>query len=154
MSSPYTVGKCEEESGKMSQAKEIHLTRRDFHLEWFSGSGGGGQHRNKHDNCCRITHIETGIRAQCTAHRDRVSNKRDAFYVLAARLLDHYNGDQGRGRARHGERVRSYNEARNDVIDHGSGKRDTYKRVVVDANIGELIEARRSAMLSEREASA
>lgn len=46
-------------------------TRKDFDIDWFSGTGAGGQHRNKHQNCIRITHRETGIRVQCTKHRER-----------------------------------------------------------------------------------
>lgn len=125
--------------------KELHLSRKDFEIEWYSGSGPGGQNRNNRRNCCRITHKETGIRAQCTEHRDRVSNQRDAFYVLAARLLDHYNIGQGRERGRAGALVRTYSEKRNEVVDT-CGARSTYKRVVVDANLGELIEIRRAAM--------
>lgn len=50
-------------------------TKKDFHIDWFSGSGAGGQHRNKHQNCCRITHIETGLRAQGTESRSRATNQ-------------------------------------------------------------------------------
>ena len=48
----------------MSTPKDIHLNRNDFTVEWFSGSGGGGQHRNKHANCCRIRHPAMGLSAQ------------------------------------------------------------------------------------------
>ena len=41
---------------------EIHLTKKDFKIEWFSGQGAGGQHRNKHQNCCRIVHLESGLK--------------------------------------------------------------------------------------------
>jgi len=29
----------------------------DFKVEWYSGTGAGGQHRNKHQNSVRLTHI-------------------------------------------------------------------------------------------------
>jgi protein subunit release factor A len=126
---------------------ELHLTRADFELEWFSGSGGGGQHRNKHDNCCRITHKATGLRAQGTAHREREANRRDAFHVLAARILDYYSNESKPGRRTTGTKVRTYHAVRNEVIDHASGHRATFKRVVVDANLGEMIEARRRSLV-------
>lgn len=124
---------------------QLHLTRSDFEVEWFSGSGAGGQHRNKHQNCCRITHTATGIRAQCTAHRERTRNQHEAFYVLAARLLEHYKVYGRRERRGDGEVVRTYKAHRNEVID-STGARSTYKAVVVDANLGELIEVRRKAL--------
>jgi protein subunit release factor A len=140
----HPVNQCDGTKG----SGELHLTRKDFELEWFSGSGGGGQHRNKHDNCCRITHKKTGIQAIGTAHRERIANRRDAFYVLAARLIEFYGVKDGPGRRLDGEKVRTYHGVRNEVIDHASDFRQTYHRVVVDGNIGEMIEARRNAMMT------
>ena len=123
---------------------ELHLTSKDFKLEWYSGEGKGGQHRNKHDNCCRITHIATGLSAVGTRNRSRVSNQRDAFKVLAARVLAHYEPDRARGED--GERVRTYHEPRNEVIDHASGLSMRYTDVVGKANIEPMVKARREAM--------
>ena len=58
------------------------LTKKDFIIEWFSGSGGGGQHRNKHQNCCRIKHLESGTMATGTEQRSREQNKKIAFRRL------------------------------------------------------------------------
>ena len=57
----------------------------DFRIEWFSGSGAGGQHRNKHDCCCRVIHTPTGI-MEARQGRKRESNLRDAKDALVARL--------------------------------------------------------------------
>jgi len=37
------------------------ITKDDFIIEWYFGSGSGGQHRNKHQNCCRLKHVESGV---------------------------------------------------------------------------------------------
>lgn len=58
----------------------------DFRIEWFSGSGAGGQHRNKHQNSCRVHHIPTGL-SEARQGRERISNLRDAKDALN-RLLD------------------------------------------------------------------
>lgn len=133
----------------MKTLKELHLTRKDFKIEWFSGQGGGGQHRNKHANCCRIRHPETGLSAQSTAHRSRSANQRDAFEALARRILAHYRArEQAASPAKRNARViRTYHGVRNQVLDHKSGKRGSYKRVVVEATLDDMIEARRLACL-------
>jgi protein subunit release factor A len=125
---------------------DIHFTKKDFKLEWFSGTGGGGQHRNKHMNCCRITHIDTGLRAQGTGHRERPANQRDAFTKLANMLLAHF-ADDPEGRRSSDEVVRLYHGPRNEVVDHASGLRQTYRAVVVKGNIGSMIRARRGSQL-------
>ena len=62
--------------------KVLTLTKKDFEISWYSGTGGGGQHRNKHQNCCRITHKETGIKAISQDYREREQNKKQAFLRL------------------------------------------------------------------------
>ena len=57
----------------------------EFKVEWYSGTGKGGQYRNKHQNCCRLTHIPTGI-VQTAQNRERVSNLRDAKDAINKRL--------------------------------------------------------------------
>lgn len=121
---------------------ELHLTKKDFTIEWFSGQGGGGQYRNKHQNCCRITHIETGLRAQGTDHRERPANQKDAFNKLAKMVISHYFDDD-KTKEISDERVRTYNAVRNEVHDHASGLKQSFKRVVLDVNIGDMIEARK-----------
>ena len=69
---------------------ELHLTKKDFRIDWFSGTGAGGQYRNKHQNCCRIIHIETGLMATGQAARDRPTNQKHAFKTLVRKLLAYY----------------------------------------------------------------
>ena len=68
----------------MSERQKITLLRKDdLEISWFSGGpGAGGQHRNKHDNCCRIFHPESGARAQSTSERSQQRNLREAFERL------------------------------------------------------------------------
>ena len=58
------------------------LTRKDFEITYFSGSGAGGQYRNKHQNCCRIKHIETGIISTGQEERSKEQNTKNAFKRL------------------------------------------------------------------------
>ena len=122
--------------------KEIHLTKKDFKLEWFSGQGAGGQHRNKHQNCCRITHIESGIMCAGQNSRSRVENQKDAFNNLARKVIAYYNASAEVQKQISDEVIRNYHAERNEVHDKESGLKQPYKYVVLDANIGDMIEAR------------
>jgi protein subunit release factor A len=128
--------------------RELHLTKKDFKLEWYSGTGAGGQHRNKHQNCCRITHIETGLMETGQTERDRPSNQRKAFEKLAAKIIAHYRAidDVKRVREPSTEVIRNYHAERNEVLDKASGLRLPYRDVVVAGDLGEMIEARKLTM--------
>ena len=61
------------------------ITRKDFEVTWFSGTGAGGQHRNKHQNCCRLTHVASRATVTGQNHRSRQANLKDALH----RIMDH-----------------------------------------------------------------
>ena len=58
------------------------VTKNDLEIDWFSGTGCGGQYRNKHQNCCRIRHKDSGAIATGQSQRDRVSNLKEAMENL------------------------------------------------------------------------
>ena len=126
---------------------ELHLTKKDFKVEWYSGQGAGGQHRNKHQNCCRITHIETGLKAQGTESKERVTNQRVAFERLAKLIIAHHFDEQ-KERREDTKPIRNYHAVRNEVHDKASGLKQPYKEVVTDANLSEMIEARKAAIVT------
>jgi len=96
--------------------KELHLTKKDFRVDWFSGTGAGGQYRNKHQNCCRITHIETGLVATGQSNRDRPSNQREAFNGLSKKIIGLYEAGPDPRRAMSNV-VRTYHFERNVATD-------------------------------------
>lgn len=55
------------------------VTKKDLKISYFSGKGGGGQHRNKHKNCVRIQHHESGAIGTGQSHKERKSNMKEAF---------------------------------------------------------------------------
>lgn len=63
------------------------LRDEDLEIEWYSGSGAGGQHRNRHPNSARVRHLPTGIvvTAQC---RKRPESLRRAKEALEERLSE------------------------------------------------------------------
>lgn len=58
------------------------ITKKDFEISYFSGTGPGGQHRNKSQNCVRIKHPESGVMATGQDERSREQNLRNAFKRL------------------------------------------------------------------------
>lgn len=66
--------------------------------------------------------------------------------VCKARVIEHFSVETERYRASE-ERVRTYHGPDNRVTDHASGETDTYKNVVLNGNIENMIEARRRSKL-------
>jgi peptide chain release factor 1 len=126
----------------------VKITIDQFRFEWFSGTGKGGQHRNKHQNCCRCIHEPTGIAANGTSSRSREDNKRSAYSVCLSRVKMHFHKDKERGLAGT-ERIRTYHEPDNRVTDHLSGYTDTYTNVVLKGNMEDVIDARMKAKMQE-----
>lgn len=58
------------------------ITKKDFEITYFSGKGKGGQHRNKHQNCVRLKHKESGVIATGQSNKERKSNIREALHNL------------------------------------------------------------------------
>lgn len=94
---------------------ELHLTKKDFRLDWFSGTGAGGQYRNKHQNCCRLVHIETGIITTGQSHRERPANQKEAFEKMVKLLLARQAVPESRNHS--DDIVRTYHFERNSVSD-------------------------------------
>lgn len=66
----------------MNKELLFSVTKKDLEINYFSGSGAGGQHRNKHQNCVRMYHKESGVRTTGQDSRERQSNLKTAFKRL------------------------------------------------------------------------
>lgn len=104
----------------------------DFRVEWFSGSGAGGQHRNKHQNCCRYIHVPTGTVVKVEG-RERTKNMIYAKEEMKKRLDSmgnlEYTGRLGQirkdqvGSGQRGDKVRTIRMQADEAVDHRTGKR-------------------------------
>ena len=58
------------------------ITKKDFKIDWFSGTGAGGQKRNKTQNCLRLHHIASGVISTGQSNKERKSNIKEALEGL------------------------------------------------------------------------
>lgn len=59
--------------------KLFSVTLKDCKIDYYRGSGKGGQKRNKTSSACRVTHISSGAIGECENHRSQEQNKKEAF---------------------------------------------------------------------------
>jgi peptide chain release factor 1 len=107
---------------------EVNLRPEDLRIETMRAGGAGGQHVNKTESAVRITHLPTGLVAQCQDDRSQQRNRASALRMLKARVLDleeqkrHAERSAARktqvGSGDRSQRIRTYNWPQNRVTDH------------------------------------
>lgn len=104
----------------------------ELKVEWYSGTGAGGQHRNKHQNSCRITHIPSGI--VVTSQTRSRQNSLDLAMKSIQEQVDNIvtnqynstiasNRKQQVGSGMRGDKIRTYRFQDDTVQDHITGRR-------------------------------
>lgn len=117
----------------------LELKDSDLRIEWYSGTGAGGQHRNKHQNSCRITHIPSGIvaTAQCRSRENSLAEARSAIVARVNEQVKKQFTDglaQNRreqvGSGMRGDKIRTYRFQDDRVQDHVTSKTASTKKVL------------------------
>lgn len=116
---------------------EIYIDPKDLKESFTTGSGPGGQHRNKNQTAVQLLHIPTGIQVRAESEKSQKQNRENAMTLLKAKLLQAKKEKAAAerfklrkeqvGSGMRGDKIRTI-QVRNDVVvDHKTGKRISYK---------------------------
>ena len=156
--SPYDAGKRRHTSfasvflyPDIEDETVVDIDESELRIDTYRASGAGGQHVNKTDSAVRITHLPTGIVAQCQNERSQHKNKDMAMKVLKARLYELQQEEQSKKieelhshkkQIAWGSQIRSYvMQPYRLVKDHRTNKEMGNVDAVLDGDIDPFITA-------------
>ena len=142
------------------QASEVNLNPAELRIDTFRASGAGGQHVNKTDSAIRITHLPSGLVAECQDDRSQHRNKAKALAVLAARLRDKERSERSAkeaatrkgliGSGDRSDRIRTYNFPQGRLTDHRINLTLYKLAQIMDGDLDEVIAALRAQRAAEQ----
>ena len=144
---------------------DVEINTKDLRIDTYRAQGAGGQHVNKTDSAVRITHLPSGIVAQCQDEKSQHKNRTKAMKLLRSRLYDLERSEKDKERAAErksqvgsgdrSERIRTYNFPQGRVTDHRVNLTIHKLDKVMEGELEEIVEALASSeqakLLSEIE---
>ncbi|MBQ3407817.1 MAG: peptide chain release factor 1 [Clostridia bacterium] len=129
---------------------EIEINPADIKMDVFRASGAGGQHINKTSSAVRLTHIPTGIIAECQTERSQFQNREYAMKLLKSRLYEIEKSKQDKeredsrrsqvGSGDRSEKIRTYNYPQGRITDHRIGMSIFQMDNFLNGDLDELID--------------
>ena len=142
------------------EAEAIKINPSDLRIDTFRASGAGGQHINKTDSAVRITHLPTGIVAECQDGRSQHSNKAQALRVLTARIQEKERSERAAkdaalrkgliGSGDRSDRIRTYNFPQGRLTDHRINLTLYKLSFIMEGDLEEVTQALQHARQAEQ----
>ena len=142
------------------EAEEVQINPAELRIDTFRASGAGGQHVNKTDSAIRITHLPTGLVAECQDDRSQHRNKAKAMAVLVARLRDRDRNERAAreaaarkslvGSGDRSDRIRTYNFPQGRLTDHRINLTIYKLQMVMDGDLDDVLDALTAARAAEQ----
>ncbi|QRF56727.1 peptide chain release factor 1 [Variovorax paradoxus] len=142
------------------EAQAVQINPADLRIDTYRASGAGGQHINKTDSAVRITHIPTGIVAECQDDRSQHRNKAKALQVLSARIQEKERSERAAkdaalrkgliGSGDRSDRIRTYNFPQGRLTDHRINLTLYKLLAIMEGDLGDVLEALRAARAAEQ----
>lgn len=129
---------------------DVQIDPKDVRIDFFCSSGPGGQSVNTTYSAVRLTHLPTGLVAQCQDQKSQHKNKDKAFVVLRSRLYDlelakkqEADAAKRNSQVSSGDRsakIRTYNYPQGRVTDHRIGLTLYDLQNIVNGDIQKIID--------------
>lgn len=130
---------------------DIVIRAEDIRVDTYRSGGAGGQHVNKTDSAVRMTHIPTGIVAQCQNERSQIQNREQCMKLLKSKIIELQEREQLQKiqdmkgelkRIEWGSQIRSYVFCPYTLVkDHRTGEECSNIQAVMDGEIEQFIDA-------------
>jgi len=143
---------------------DFEIPEKDLRIDIFCAGGHGGQGVNTTYSAIRMTHLPTGLVAQCQDERSQQRNKEKCLATLKARILDQKRREEEakaganrlslRGSGDRSERIRTYNFPQNRLTDHRVDLTLYSLDRIIEGNLDPVLDALREKDVSERIAAA
>ncbi|MEC8739212.1 MAG: peptide chain release factor 1 [Bacteroidota bacterium] len=139
---------------------DVKIDLKDIRRDTFRASGAGGQHVNKTESAVRLTHIPSGIVAECQDGRSQHANYDKALKMLRSRIYEkeleqaqNQRAQQRKSLVSTGDRsakIRTYNFPQSRITDHRINLTQYNLQEVLNGDLQEIIEKLQMAENAEK----